>query len=204
MVVHALFIDPAGPYPTLSDVDCWDEQRNALTFKADDGPVVVHPPCGRWCGMAKMNERRWGAKVGDDGGCFAFALDTLCRNGGVLEHPARSLAWDAFDLVKPRGIGWNKVSDCEWVCEVWQSAYGHPCHKRTWLLYIGSRPPLELDWRRDKTLATHQIGGGIHTGNRSRPRLDSSKTHLSPKKFAQALVRLARHSEFFINTESAA
>ena len=43
-----------------------------------------------------------------------------------------------------------------WVCEVWQSAYGHPARKRTWLLYCGTVPPLEAKWERPK--GTHQIG----------------------------------------------
>lgn len=188
-MIHALFVDPKGPYPSFS-VDCWDKQRDALTFK-ENGPVILHPPCGRWCGMAKMNERRWGAKVGDDGGCFAFALDTLLRNGGVLEHPARTLAWDAFGIPRPTAQGWNLILENLWTCEVWQSAYGHPAHKRTWLLYKGNNPPFDLDFRRDRTLATHQIGGGIHTGNRSKPRLNQQQSHLTPLSFAKVLIALA-------------
>lgn len=189
--IHALFVDPNGPYPKLG-VDYWDQRRNALTFTGD-GAVILHPPCGRWCSMARINEKRWGAKVGDDGGLFAFALKTLRQNHGVLEHPARSIAWDYFHLPKPIGIGWRFL-DGLWVCEVWQSAYGHSCHKRTWLLYSGKQPPFDLDWRRDKTLATHQVGGGIHTGNRSLPRLNSALTHLSPLAFANELIRLAEHA----------
>lgn len=186
--VAALFIDPKGPYPALG-VDGWDQQRDALTYSGRE-PVICHPPCGRWCAMARLNEQRWGAKVGDDGGMFAFALATLRRNSGILEHPARSLAWPVFNLPAPKSIGWTYRQGF-WVCEVWQSAYGHPAHKRTWLLYKGKTRPFDLDWRRDKTLATHQIGGGIHTGNRSRPRLDGAITHLTPLTFAKVLVRLA-------------
>jgi hypothetical protein len=192
-IVHALFVDPNGPYPAMNGVDCWDETRDAMDFQ-DAGPVVSHPPCGRWCGMARLNERRWGAKVGDDGGMFGFALYILDKNGGVLEHPAFSIAFDTFNVPRPKGIGWSEIGDSYWVCEVWQSAYGHSCHKRTWLLYKGFQPPFELDWRRDKSLATHQIGGGIHTGNRAKPRLDGKLTHLTPAPLAQTLVRLARHS----------
>lgn len=161
--------------------------------------MVLHPPCGRWCRLAPLNERRWGAKVGDDGGLFAHALATLLRCGGVLEHPAYSIAWreEWFGLPRPGKDGWacHDTAHGElWVCEVWQSAYGHPAHKKTWLLYRGSVPPLEMDWRRDKSLATHQIGGGVNTGQRSKPRLADRKTHLSPPAFARALVELARHS----------
>ena len=191
--IHALFVDLKGPYPRLG-VDCWGRSRNAFTFNAA-GPVIVHPPCGRWGAMARLNQQRWGAKVGDDGGCFAFALSVLRRNGGVLEHPARSLAWNTFALPYPHKTAWNAAQNNTWVCEVWQSAYGHSCHKRTWLLYVGAQPPFELDWRRDRALATHQVGGGVHTGNRSKPRLAQKLTHLSPPLFAAALVQLAAHSD---------
>ena len=191
MIVHALFVDPDGPYPRLG-VDCWTVQRNGLTFDGI-GPVVTHPPCGRWCALAKMNERRWGTKVGDDGGLFNFALQIVRQNGGVLEHPARSLAWAKYALPVPTHVGWNTASGL-WSCEVWQSAYGHACHKRTWLLYSGNRPPFELDWRRDRSLATHQIGGGIHTGHRTKPRFPQRHSHLSPFAFAATLVRLAQWS----------
>ena len=193
MLVHVLFTDPNGPYPSFADADCWDADRNALTFQGTS-PVILHPPCGRWCGMAKMNKRRWGTKVGDDNGCFAFALQVLKTNGGVLEHPAKSLAWDAFGLPKPKGIGWHNENDL-WVCEVWQSAYGHPCHKRTWLLYAGIQPPFDLNFTRDRSKATHQIGGGIHTGNRSKPRLNQRLTHITPAAFATELIQLAIHSQ---------
>lgn len=188
----ALYIDPKGPYPQLLGPErCWDEARDARKHNGD-GPVIVHPPCGRWCAMARLNERRWGAKVGDDGGCFAHALDAVVRLGGVLEHPAASLAWQAFGLKKPRGSGWLQIASDAWVCEVWQSAYGHVCNKKTWLLYVGERPPLELDWRRIK--GTHQVGGGVNTGNNQKPRASKDQAIHSPVAFAKALIALAEHS----------
>lgn len=188
-MIAALYIDPRGPYPKLPNVDCWGALRDARAY-AGPHPVVAHPPCGRWCGMAKMNERRWGAKVGDDGGMFADALVTVRAFGGVLEHPAFSLAWDRYSLTKPRGIGWQQVHRREWVGEVWQSAYGHRATKRTWLLYVGNNPP--LPFRLERIKGTHQIGGGVNTGFRSLPRLKDAETHLTPQSFADYLVVLAR------------
>ena len=188
----ALFVDPLGPYPSLG-IDWWDEKRDALLFKGRN-PVILHPPCGRWCAMARLNERRWGAKVGDDGGLFKWALTLLRRNGGVLEHPARSIAWDTFALPKPTKSEWEEVAPWTWVCEVWQSAYGHAAHKRTWLMYQGIHRPFPLNWTRDRSLATAQIGGGIHTGNRQRPRLNQKLAHLTPLSFAQDLIRLTENA----------
>ena len=188
--VAALYVDPLGPYPKMPAVDCWDEQRDARKYEGPH-PVIAHPPCGRWCGMARMNERRWGARVGDDGGCFAAALESTRVFWGVLEHPARSIAWATYGLQKPKGVGWNRVNETEWVAEVWQSAYGHKATKRTWLYYVSDRPPLEFNM--DRPRGSHQIGGGIHTGNRNLPRLASSETHLTPQSFADYLVALARN-----------
>ncbi len=82
------------------------------------------------------------------------------------------------------------MDEREWVGEVWQSAYGHKATKRTWLYYVGRQPGEQF--RLERPRGTHQIGGGIHTGNRSLPRLDGKETHLTPPEFAEYLVRLAR------------
>lgn len=189
-MISALFVDTKrGPYPTLG-VDCWGEKRDARNFTGD-GPVIVHPPCARWCGMARLNERKYGCKVGDDDGLFAFALATLRRCGGVLEHPAFSLAWPAFNLARPPKFpgGWGQVGEREWVCEVHQVAYGHEARKKTWLVYVGDTPPAELNWASPEPVA--QVGGGVNTGNRNRPRIGSGKSHLTPEPFARALIALA-------------
>lgn len=197
--VAALFVDTSdrGPYPKLLGPDrCWGVDRDARTY-AGPGPVVAHPPCDKWGPLANVNWHRYGGehnRPGNDGGCFESALRSLFAFGGVLEHPARSMAWKRFGLSHPSGHGWMQLSPRVWTCEVWQSAYGHPCHKATWLLYAGAEAPFELDWRRDKSLATHQIGGGVNTGHRNRPRLPGQLAHLSPPAFAEELIRLAAWS----------
>lgn len=194
-LVSALFVDKTGPYFSMEQVDPWDEARDATLYRGN-GPVVLHPPCGRWCRMAYVNQKRWGAQVGADNGLFSFALATLHRCGGVLEHPAFSIAWkkEWFDLPRPPNSGeWIEQGGL-WACEVWQSDYGHPARKRTWLLYKGQQPPFPLLRDQDSSKISHQVGGGINTGNNRRPRLSQSLTHLSPLSFAQELVRLAIHS----------
>jgi len=157
--VAALYVDPRGVYPTLPGVDCWDEKRDARNYVGRD-PVVAHPPCQLWVNFAALNYKRWGGehnRPGNDGGCFEHALHSVRRCGGVLEHPAGSKAWARFALIVPERRGWQRGAfDDEWVCEVWQSAYGHKARKRTWLLYCGDPPPSLGRWWREP--GTHQCG----------------------------------------------
>jgi hypothetical protein len=195
--VAALFVDPSGPYPRLQGVECWDEQRDATTYPGPH-PVVAHPPCARWCRLAKFVEARHGYRVGDDGGVFEKALALVRRGGGVLEHPAWSLAWPRFDLTRPPRAGWVRSLEGEWVCSVAQSAYEHPATKETWLLLVGAEPPKDTRW--DKPRGTKLIGhfaqrhpGDFNdTGRGHEARMRDSETHLTPRPFAEFLVRLAR------------
>lgn len=101
--IAALFVYLDGAYAAVEGVDLWDEARDARLYDGDD-PVVAHPPCNRWCmPLAVVNQTRYGHRVGDDGGCFASALASVRRCGGVLEHPAYSAAFAAHGLPKP---GW--------------------------------------------------------------------------------------------------
>lgn len=189
MTVAALFVDPAGPYPALPDVECWDAARDARTY-AGPHPVVAHPPCHLWTNLAAVNFKRYGGehnRPGNDGGCFAAALAAVRRYGGVLEHPAFSRAWSRFDLLRPTRLGWSSDGHGarEWVCEVWQSAYGHKARKRTWLFYVGESP-LEADWRR--LPGSHQCGWF----DRIKPTLGKKEASRTPEAFARYLVALAR------------
>lgn len=191
MTVAALFVDPEGVYTALLGAGlCWDAARDGRTY-AGPWPVVAHPPCQLWVNFAWLNYARYGGehnRPGNDRGCFAAALAAVSRFGGVLEHPAFSAAWEAFGLLAPDGEGWIPSGSQEWVCEVWQSAYGHPARKRTWLLYCGERPPLELDWRR--LPGSHQVGWF----DRKKPSLGKRAASHSPVAFARRLIEIARNS----------
>lgn len=187
--VAALYIDPRGHYPNMADVDAWDAARDARRYEGGH-PVVAHPPCQLWVNFEALNFKRYGGehnRPGNDGGCFASALLAVQRCGGVLEHPASSNAWPSFGLRRPVGIGWQRDLCGGWVCEVWQSAYGHKARKRTWLYYVGPRP-FELRW--DRPSGTHQVGWF----DRIKPTLSKAEASRTPIAFAEELVRLARHS----------
>jgi len=188
-MIAALYVDPEGVYAGLPDVDLWDELRDARRY-AGPFPVVAHPPCNRWGQLARVNHSRWGTPLGEDGGCFAFALEAVRRFGGVLEHPAHSLAWRAYGLPRPiRGVWSRSFDDDGWVTEVSQVAYGHPARKRTWLYVVGE--PLSLDWREPPH--SHVVGAGIHSGESTwAPRDDASMR--TPIAFAELLVAIAHRS----------
>lgn len=192
MMVAALFVDANGIYSTMPDVDCWGESRDARKYDGDY-PVVAHPPCQLWGRFAHVNYKRWGGehnRPGNDGGCFASALANVYRCGGVLEHPAFSDAWAAHGLLRPVGIGWNSDGMGRYVCEVWQSAYGHKARKRTWLFYVG-RKPAELRW--DRPNGTHQIGFHDQRGkDRNKTTVSGKAASATPPEFAKSLINLAR------------
>lgn len=179
-MIAALYVETGGAYFGLPDVDPWDEARDARLY-AGPWPVVAHPPCNRWSKLATFRRQR----DGNDGGCFAHALATVRRFGGVLEHPAHSLAWQTFGLMRPPERGWGRsLYDDGWVCEVDQRLYGHESRKPTWLYAHGIEPPAML-WGRGsastKSIAA-SYGGGKRQALRSR----------TPDVFRDALLSIAR------------
>lgn len=188
--VAALFVETGGCYFGVPNVDPWDKARDARAY-AGPHPVVAHPPCQLWVNLAALNFKRYGGehnRPGNDGGCFAAALAAVRRWGGVLEHPSFTNAWAAHDLTPPAGSGWQQSICGGWVCEVWQSAYGHKARKRTWLFYSGKRAPFELRWTR--------LGGSHQVGwfDRIKPTLSKREAIATPHEFREELLRLAQHA----------
>lgn len=194
--IAALFVERDGCYSDLPCVDTWPEERDARGY-AGSLPVVAHPPCQLWGAMAKVNYVRWGGehnRPGNDGGCFISALSSVRRFGGVLEHPAKSKAWDVHGLSKPTAIGWQQTIDGGWVCEVWQSAYGHRANKATWLYYCGVNPPFELRWAKPR--GSHQVGFYDKRGKAAnKPTLGKREANATPLEFRDELIRLACQSQ---------
>lgn len=165
-MIAALFVERGGVYyaPELAGlVDPWDEKRDARKY-AGPWPVVAHPPCQRWGrywhGGPSARVRR---PLGDDGGCFASALASVRRCGGVLEHPEASHAWRAFGLIPPpRAGGWVAAGDfLGWTCCVEQGHYRHRARKATWLYYVGDVGPPTLRWGPSPGLA--RLDQGFHS-----------------------------------------
>ncbi len=191
-MIAALFVATGGTYFNRPDVDPWDVVRDARAY-AGPYPVVAHPPCQLWVNMAAVNFKRYGGehnRPGNDKGCFRAALAAVRRWGGVLEHPAFSNAWKAHNLTPPIGVGWLQTAPNEWVCEVWQSAYGHKARKRTWLFYSGAHAPYDGLW--DRPGGTHQIGWF----DRIKPTLSKKEALSSPPAFADWLLCLAHRAAY--------
>ena len=201
MTIAALYVQTGGIYFGLPDVDPWDEARDARLY-AGPHPVVAHPPCQRWCRFAKGIAKQYPDKqVGDDGGCFEAALNAVRTYGGVLEHPAGSLAWDYFSLPKPMSsVGWTTflaepVLDAS--CYIEQGRYGHPMRKATWLYVYGIQlPALEWGRRLDSERGAFKWGARLYKPeqDRERPRVDGqhSKTTEAFRDVLLAMARSAR------------
>ncbi len=192
--VAALFVDPKGSYAGLEGVDLWDEKRDARNYQGSD-PVVAHPPCSRWCRLAGLVQARWGYKIGDDAGCFASALESVRKFGGVLEHPAYSKAWDRYGLKRPpTGGQWVQADEYGWTCYVEQGQYGHPAKKATWLYAVRVRLP-DLLWGH---VADNKVTAYVlWCGNRvlehgTRVRVGKKKASSTPPAFRDVLLEMAR------------
>lgn len=192
--IAALFVQGDGCYSALPEIDLWPEARDARKYNGPH-PVIAHPPCQLWGKMANVNYARWGGehnRPGNDGGCFASALNSVDRWGGVLEHPAQTYAWARHGLTKPQIGGWTRSGD-GWVCEVWQSAYGHRANKATWLYYVGAPPP-PMRWSRPA--GSHQVGYRDQRGaENNKPTLSKREANATPIAFRDALIALVRFSE---------
>jgi hypothetical protein len=188
-MIAALFVEHGGCYFGLEGVDPWDERRDARLY-CGPHPVVAHPPCSRWCQLAYINQKRYGHRVGDDGGCFASALESVRKWGGILEHPAFSYAWPAFGLARPRVGTWTLSIDGGWVAEVSQAAYGHRARKLTWLYCQSHTPPPELDWSRPAPTA--QVSFCKNHGDSPLPRLSKKAAAATPVPFRDLLISIAR------------
>lgn len=188
-MIAALFVHTGGPYYGLDGIDPWDIIRDARNYRGPH-PVIAHPPCERWSKLAASVEARYPQyPVGVDGGCFASALQSLLRWGGVLEHPAETKAWRTYGLQVPVFGAWSSMGDNVWVTEIWQVDYGHRARKRTWLAYAGLREPHALRW--DRLEHTHVVG---FSSNRCRrpnsERLGTTEASRTPVAFRDELIKL--------------
>lgn len=189
--VAVLFARTDSFYKTLPGCDVYDIERDAMTY-AGCLPVVAHPPCTRWSMMNGVVLARYPDKAdqfawGNDGGTFRFALETVRRCGGVLEHPAGSRAWGHFGLPQ-RGRTPDKFGG--FTIEVRQVDWGHRAQKRTWLYIVGAGPdelpPMPIE-RKQHTAVVSRM-----PESRVVEVMCKAEREHTPEPFALWLVELAR------------
>jgi hypothetical protein len=201
MDIAALFVEDGGCYFGLPGVDPWSDSRDARLYPGKL-PVVAHQPCQRWGRFWHGSTRKpHQFNLGDDDGCFAFALSAVRAWGGVLEHPAGSNAWSFFNIRKPKaGQGWVMAGDgIGFTCCVEQGHYGHFSRKPTWLYAAHTELP-ELNWNRGVqrlhpvALAKHgyekarRIGMCAMIGGKDKTKIRNA----TPMEFRDVLISIAR------------
>lgn len=185
MTIAALFVRKDSIYKMLPDVDCYDIDRDALTFPGGM-PVVAHPPCRTW-GHLKAFATKAPAGEHELG---PWAVEQVRKWGGVLEHPKGSGLFAFCGCPLPGG---RRDTFGGWTIEVDQFNWGHKARKRTWLYIVGHPcsylPP-----------ATYRLGTPTHCiGRPGGPRKPDQipcvqhwEREATPPDFARWLVEVAR------------
>ena len=199
-MIAALYVQPRGCYYGLRGVEPWGlPEKDARTY-AGPWPVVAHPPCARWGRYWSGGPSAPGRFTkGDDGGCFAAALDAVRKWGGVIDHPEGSYAWPAHGILRPpRSGGWVAAADgVGWTCCVEQGWYGHRARKATWLYAVGCELP-SLQW--GKSPATAKIDLSCYSKEDRRravktgicQRLSRRQREATPLEFRDVMIAIAR------------
>jgi len=129
-MVSVLFARQDSIYKTLTDCDVWDIERDALKWPGGN-PIIAHPPCRAWGSLRHFAKPRPGERE-----LALWAVKQVRAEGGVLEHPARSLLWPEAGLPRPGERdeygGWSL-----WISQFW---FGHRAEKPTLLYIVGCEP----------------------------------------------------------------
>ena len=93
--IAVLFVRDDSEYKNIPTCDCYDADRNALTFSGNL-PVIAHPPCRARGVLSHMAKPRPGERE-----LAVWAVGQVRKNGGCLEHPAGSRLWKEMNLPLP-------------------------------------------------------------------------------------------------------
>lgn len=181
MTIAALYVDPRGPYPSIPDVEIWDEARDARDY-AGPWPVVAHPPCGPWGNLKGLCTKQ-------DRSLGPVAVAQVRRWGGILEHPRASSLWPDQGMPAPGGFPdrWGGYT-----IEVEQCRWGHLARKSTWLYLCGIDPAAIVVPPWIEPTAVIDCSSGRKGPGKGVVHLPKSQRHITPPAFAAWLVELAR------------
>lgn len=178
-MVAVLFAHEQSNYKNFDECDVWDIKRNALNYCGNDS-VIAHPPCRAWSQLRHFAKPRPGEKD-----LAIWAIKTVRRCGGVLEHPNKSSLWPVAKLPEPGQVdefgGWTLVVSQHW--------WGHLAEKMTRLYIVGCK-------QNDVPAIPIRLGEATHVQTyshkcRRRPQMPHKLREHTPPAFAKWLVDLA-------------
>ncbi|MHB8121336.1 MAG: hypothetical protein ACYDG4_04200 [Desulfuromonadaceae bacterium] len=172
MSVAVLFARSDSVYKSIPGCDVYDFDRDALSFTGGKS-VIAHPPCRSWGRLSHMAKPRPGERD-----LAFFAVDSVRKFGGVLEHPKGSRLWSECNLP----LRSHTDSFGGFTIGINQSWFGHRAEKST-LLYIcglsrSSLPPVPFN------LAYSLLPRGVES-------MCTAEREKTPLLFAEWLVDLA-------------
>jgi hypothetical protein len=176
--VSVLFVQKDSIYKSLV-ADCYDEERNALTFSASN-PVIAHPPCRLFSKLRAFSTAPQSEKE-----LAYFAVKTVQKNGGVLEHPKSSTLWKECNLPLPGS--YDKFGGFT-IC-INQSWFGARMQKATLLYIVGishfmlPRYPISFD------LPTHTQSSSKKKSKKKE--VTKRERSATPLAFAEWLIKTA-------------
>jgi hypothetical protein len=181
--VAVLFARSDSVYKGFDLADVYDIERDARNYSGNF-PVVAHPPCRAWGRL-----RAFAKPCPDERDLALFAVNSVRRFGGVLEHPAGSTLWDDANLPRPGAC--DRFGG--YTLPINQYDFGHRAKKSTWLYIVGC-PLCKLpDLPIVLGSPSHVVGGsGICKGNFGwRPEVTKVEREHTPFDLASWLLDLA-------------
>lgn len=177
--IAVLFVRLDSIYKDFNVCDCYDLERNALTFN-DNRVIIAHPPCRLWGRLYKQS-----TAPPEEKQTAIFSINKIRQNGGVLEHPAGSKLWQTMEL--PTDSKTDKYGG--FTISVNQHWFGHRAEKRTWLYICG------ID-RKDLPVIPVNFNAVTHVITKCRKHANYKKEvsrkerESTPKEFASWLINL--------------
>jgi hypothetical protein len=177
MKIAVLCVQANSVYKGIPDADCYDMARDARTFPGGMA-VIAHPPCRSWSAFCSHQAK----PLPGEKDLGPWCAEQVKQWGGILEHPAHSRLFAAAGLPMPA-----EVNAHGWTIEVWQSCWGYPMHKKTWLFFSKIKPqdvhfPLQLRSEKSGDKRTWQLMG----------KAERSRTTVA---FAQWLIHTAQKTK---------
>lgn len=131
MKFPALFIDKNSLYKN-HNFDCYDEDRDALTFiNSENKPIICHPPCRLFSKMRSFSKASFNERI-----LAFYAIGAVRKYGGIVEHPEGS---NLFKLTKC-DLNGNIDNYGGFLRKYFMSDFGFPARKPTLLYFVGISP----------------------------------------------------------------